>query len=494
MSKEVIQHEVDVAIVGGGPVGALLACALTDRGFTVEVYEKRKDLRNQVAAEGRSINLALSTRGLRALKQAGLEEEALKLTIPMPGRMVHNLDGSLVFAAYGKDESEHLNSISRKALNELLLSHTEKQGTFLHFDHKVLAVDVENNCLSVFDAELNRKIDVYADLIVGSDGSASVIRDKLASEGHTAVSEEQLDYGYKELVLPAGSNNSCQIERNALHIWPRGSVMLIALPNLDGSFTCTLFLPFVGEISFEHLQSPEAVTRFFEKYFPDALRLMPNLTADFFENPVGHMSTVKCETWQLDGRVLLIGDAAHAIVPFFGQGMNCGFEDVFVLDQCMDDHMRRGGALYLDRRQHGANTIFKRQKEGSSGWDMVFGDFCLRRKANADAIADLAVENFVEMRDKVANPQFMLEKAVERRLQNEFPQDFMSRYRLVTFTNVPYSFARTAGEVTDSIVQELSKSIKSADEVDLKLAEKLIRSRLSPMLRREPELVAGGLR
>ena len=335
-------------------------------------------------------------------------------------------------------------------------------------------MDIETNCLSVFDAELNRNIDVYADLIIGSDGSASVIREKLVSNGHTAVSEEQLNYGYKELVLPAGSNNSFQIERQALHIWPRGSFMLIALPNLDGSFTCTLFLPFVGENSFDTLQSAEAVTAFFEKYFPDALRLMPNLTADFFAHPVGHMSTVKCESWQLDGRVLLIGDAAHAIVPFFGQGMNCGFEDVFVLDQCMVDHLRRGGPLYLDRRQHGGSNNIKRQKEGSSGWDMVFSDFCLRRKANADAIADLAVENFVEMRDKVANPQFILEKAVERRLQNEFPQHFMSRYRLVTFTNVPYSFARTAGEVTDSIVQQLSKNIKSADEEISNWPEELI--------------------
>jgi kynurenine 3-monooxygenase len=493
--KERTQSEVDIALIGGGPVGALLAYVLARREFEVDVYERRPDLRTTDGSGGRSINLALSTRGLTALKLAGLEEEVLKISIPMRGRMIHTPDGQLLFQQYGKDDSEYINSISRGALNQLLLTKAEETGkVHFHFTNKATNLDARRNSLTLLDETTKTENEILADIVIGCDGSASALRSRLESAKYIKSSESVLDYGYKELTLPAGKNGGYQIEKNALHIWPRGTFMLIALPNLDGSFTCTLFLPFEGENGFDSLTNPDAVVTFFKKHFADALDLIPDLAKSFFENPTGHMTTIKCDSWNAEGRVLLLGDAAHAIVPFFGQGMNCGFEDVNVLENCMTEHVNRGGALYLDRRTGSGSSIHKRQKEGSTGWETVFQDFVKRRKDNTDAIADLAVENFIEMRDKVANPQFQLEKMIEKVLQTKFPDLYVSRYRLVTFTNVPYAFARQAGEICDEILKNLCEGIKTADEVDLTRAEKLIRTRLTPLLNQRPELVqpAGG--
>ena len=489
MTGEARPLEADIGLIGGGPVGALLACLLSMRGFSIDVFERRPDLRTTDGGGGRSINLALSTRGITALKYVGLEEEVLKLAIPMRGRMIHSPSGELTFQQYGKDDSEYINSISRGALNQLLLDHAEKSGKVkFHFKHKAAAADCVRNSVTLLDENTGDSRELLADIVIGCDGSSSAIRSNMEKEGLITTSEDVLNYGYKELTLPAGPGETFQIEKNALHIWPRGTFMLIALPNIGGSFTCTLFLPFEGAEGFESLTTPDAVLKFFEKHFRDAMKLIPDIAAAFFDNPTGHMTTVKCAPWNAEGRMLLLGDAAHAIVPFFGQGMNCGFEDVMVLEQCMKDYTERGGTLYLDRRARIDNPFYKRQKEGSTGWETVFRDFVERRKANADAIADLAVENFIEMRDKVANKQFMLEKAVEKRLQAEFPGDFISRYRLVTFTNVPYTFARAAGEVTDEILRELCLKIESADQVDLALAEKLIKSKLAPLIKWRPEL------
>ena len=468
MSQPIDSGKTEIALIGGGPVGALLACVLARRGFSVDVFERRPDLRTTDGAGGRSINLALSTRGLTTLKFVGLEEEVLKLAIPMRGRMIHALNGELTFQQYGKNDSEYINSISRSALNELLLDHAENSGNVhLHFKQKALSANIENNSVRIHDEHSKQTQEWKAQLLIGCDGSASAIRNQMHSDGLNETNEDVLDYGYKELTLPAGAANTFQIEKNALHIWPRGTFMLIALPNLDGSFTCTLFLPFKGENGFEKLTTPDAVLMFFEKYFKDAKDLLPDLSKDFFENPTGHMSTVKCAPWNVDGRMLLLGDAAHAVVPFFGQGMNCGFEDVMVFEQCIAE---------------------QNASDNQIDWRRLFDDFYNRRKVNADAIADLAVENFIEMRDKVANAQFMMERAVEKRLQIEFPGEFFSRYRLVTFTTVPYSFAQAAGKVTDEILKELCAKIDDPTQVDLKLAEKLIKEKLAPMLKKQPEL------
>ncbi len=492
----------DIAIVGGGLVGSLLALSLCKRGFTVDVFEKRPDMRKVLLSAGRSINLALSTRGLKALQAVGLEEQVLKLAIPMRGRMIHSPAGDLMFQQYGKDDSQFINSISRSELNKLLLDQAQAtKRARLHFGQKATGVDLFRNNLELTN-ELGEERTVSADIVIGTDGSASAIRDDFRSLPAFVCTEEYLDYGYKELSIPpsknagknvgknAGESGSWQIEKNALHIWPRGTFMLIALPNLDGSFTCTLFLPYEGENSFDKLSTPDAVLAFFCKHFPDALSLMPDLAESFFENPTGNMITVKSSPWNVEGRILLLGDAAHAIVPFFGQGMNCGFEDVTVLERCMDDYMKNGGSLYLERRLKNENlTTGRRQQEGSTGWQFVFNDFFVKRKINCDAIADMAVENFIEMRDKVGNPRFLLEKAVEKRLQNEFPGEYISRYGLVTFTNVPYSFALIAGLVTDEILRELVSEINSAEDVNLPLAQKLIKSKLAPMLREQSDLV-----
>jgi kynurenine 3-monooxygenase len=484
-----LNRETTIAIVGGGLVGSLLALSLTKRGFDVDVLERRPDMRKVELSAGRSINLALSTRGLKALHAVGLEKHVLKLAIPMRGRMIHSPTGELAFQQYGKDDSEYINSISRGELNKLLLDQAEatKRAHF-HFNQKALGLDLFRNTLELIDESKNETTALTADIIIGSDGSASAIRNDMRHLPDFKCSEEVLDYGYKELSMPPGPGGSWLIEKHALHIWPRGTFMLIALPNLDGSFTCTLFLPYEGEKSFDQLKTPETVLEFFEKQFPDALKLLPDLIDQFFENPTGNMVTVKCSPWNIDGHALLLGDAAHAIVPFFGQGMNCGFEDVTVLEEQMDRYVKEGGSLYLERRAQKQDQKPRRQKEGSSGWETVFRDFSTERKVNTDAIADMAVENFIEMRDKVGNPRFLLEKAVEKRLQNEFPGEYVSRYGLVTFTNVPYNFALQAGLVTDQILKELCHNIESANEVDLKQAQKLVRAKLAPMLQEQSNL------
>ncbi|MBI3555042.1 MAG: FAD-dependent monooxygenase, partial [Deltaproteobacteria bacterium] len=402
-----------INLVGAGPVGSLLAIYLARRGFQVEMFEGRPDMRRENISAGRSINLAVSTRGLHALAEIGLEAEVLKQAVQMPGRMIHALDGTLTFQPYGMNDSQCINSISRGGLNKTLMTRAEETGKVkIHFSSKIdgLELFAEN------------------EVVIGTDGSASAVRAELLKYPGFASSREVLDYGYKELIMPPAPGGGFSIEKNALHIWPRGTFMLIALPNFDGSFTCTLFLPFKGVNSFERLVSPIAVQDFFEANFRDALPLIPDLEEDFFTNPTGQMVTVKCAPWNLGGRALLMGDAAHAIVPFFGQGMNCGFEDCSVLNGQIDRH---------------------------DTWASLFGEVTRLRKSNADAIADMAVENFIEMRDKVGNQQFLLEKNVEKLLQTRFAGEYVSRYSLVTFSRVPYRLAYDAGVIQAEILGEL---------------------------------------
>lgn len=452
-----------ITVIGAGLVGSLLSIFLARRGFNVELFERRPDMRKEAISAGRSINLAVSTRGLKALRQVGLEEEILKQAIPMRGRMIHSLSGELVFQPYGKDDSEYINSISRAGLNSSLMSHAEETGRVaINFNARAVGMDMAKQTVTFLNEVTRQELERHIDVVIGTDGSASAIREAMMTMPASECSQSYLDYGYKELLIPPFDDGGFRLEKNALHIWPRGTFMLIALPNFDGSFTCTLFLPFEGALSFEKLQTEQEVIAFFNEQFPDAVPLMPTLTETFFGNPTGSMVTVKCFPWHYGGKALLVGDAAHAIVPFFGQGMNCGFEDLSVLADLMDEQLNTGATVH---------------------WGRLFERFSIERKANCDAIADMAVENFIEMRDKVASPAFLMEKAVEKILQKAFPGEYISRYSLVTFSNSPYKLALEAGVIIDEILKELCREISAPEQVDLDRAAVLIRRKLSPLLK-----------
>ncbi|MCY1036458.1 NAD(P)/FAD-dependent oxidoreductase [Corallococcus sp. BB11-1] len=450
-------NESKLTVVGAGLVGSLLSLYLARRGHTVEVLERRPDMRREALDAGRSINLAISTRGLHALRQVGLEEEALKHAIPMRGRVIHPVQGELAYQPYGKDDSQHINSLSRGWLNRFLMTQAEATGRVrIHFRQRVTHADAAAGTLTVQDEATGETREVRDTVVFGTDGSGSAVRQAMQPRPDFQATQETLGHGYKELTIPPGPGGSFQMEKHALHIWPRGSFMLIALPNEDGSFTCTLFLPWQGPVSFDSLKTPQALEDFFQERFPDAKALIPGLVEEFFARPTGHMVTVKCAPWRVGGRTLLLGDAAHAIVPFFGQGMNCGFEDCAVLD----------GLL-----------------ASQTDWEETFSVFERRRKTNADAIADMAVENFIEMRDSTGDPRFLLEKGVEKVLLNAFPGEFVSRYPLVSFSRVPYRLAYEVGAIAGGIVSELSRGLTRPEDVDLDAAAKLIRGRLTPFMK-----------
>ena len=438
-----------LTVIGAGPVGSLLALFLARRGHDVQVFERRPDMRSVAVAAGRSINLAVSTRGLFALSQVGLDAEVLRQAIPMHGRMVHGSGGELHFLRYGRDDSEFINSMSRGELNKLLMTEAQRTGRVrIEFEQRL--VDYAGSRARLRDERTGEERDVDAPIVFGSDGSASALRTALGTE----VEQSWLDFGYKELTIPPAKGGGFSLEPHGLHIWPRKNFMLIALPNVDGSFTCTLFLPFEGEASFTSIVGADAGERFFAETFPDARALIPRLGEALEEASLGRMGTVKCARWSR-GSALLVGDAAHAIVPFFGQGMNAGFEDCTVL---MD---------LLDR---------------VPDWTRGFAEFSALRKPDADAIADLAVENFVEMRDKVADPEFVLWKEVEAELSRRFPGEYLSRYQLVTFTRIPYRVAQEAGRVQLELLRALTSDARSARDVDYGAAHSAIRARLTPLL------------
>lgn len=448
-------QEETIALVGAGLTGPLLGLELVNRGFRVEIYERRPDMRQVRMSAGRSINLALSTRGIHALSEAGLWEEMQKITIPMRGRMMHSIRSETTFQPYSRSESDVINSISRTDLNVALLNAAEERGVKIHFQKRCGGIDLKNNLLSLHDEKTGEVQSVAAGAVIGCDGSASVVRGEMLKRSGFNFSQEYLDYGYKELTIPPTPNGKHALDTNALHIWPRGNYMLIALPNLDETFACILFLPFKGQDSFEELSTRATVLKFFESQFPDAVALMPHLVDNFFANPVGSMVTIKCSPWHAEGKALLLGDAAHAIVPFFGQGINCGFEDCTTLLQLLD--------------QYGAD------------WKRVFSEFEYARKENIDAIADLAVENFVEMRDRVADPSFLFRKKAEFALQEKYPQRFVPKYSMVTFLRVPYATALKRGQVQDRILTELCARIDRVEDLDWAKAEKMIQSQLTPL-------------
>lgn len=398
-------------------------------------------MRKGKAEAGRSINLALSDRGLLALEKVGLAEEIKKIAIPMHGRFIHHQDGTTAFQPYGK-EGQFINSVSRSELNKKLMDLAERNKVDIHFNEKCSTVDWKENEIQFENTESGNTTDVAADLIFGADGAFSATRlQHQLQHDHFDYHQYYIDCGYKELTIPSGRGNTFQIEKNALHIWPRKDYMLIALPNLDGSFTCTLFFPFKGELSFEKLDTAVKIRSFFEKTFPDTLALIPDLEKQFLGNPVSSLVTVKCFPWIRGDKFALIGDAAHAIVPFFGQGMNCGFEDCRILGELID--------------------------QNGDKWDSILEQYQKSRKPDADAIADMALNNFVEMRDRTADPKFLLQKKIEARLHGKFPDKWIPAYSQVTFSpGIRYSEALKRGQMQENIMQEVMQQNNIADNWD----------------------------
>jgi len=429
-----------ISIVGAGLVGSLLAIYLRKQGHDITVFERRHDLRKTDISVGKSINLALSDRGWKPLKEVGLEEELLKMIIPMKGRIMHDMAGQITFQSYGK-EGQAINSISRGGLNALLLNKAEELGVQFIFDHKCVDVDLENTTLKLNNGKTDFEIE--SNLIFGTDGAFSAVRAAMQKQDRFTYSQSYIPHGYKELVIPATATGDFAIDKNGLHIWPRGEYMLIALPNLDGSFTVTLFLPFEGEgYAFDNLNSDDKILSFFREVFPDALEHMPTLLDDFRANPASSLVTVKSHPW-IKNNTMLLGDAAHAVVPFYGQGMNCGFEDCFELNQTIE-------------------------KFGDD-WGTIFKEFNLFRPQNANAIADLALENFIEMRDKVADKNFLLRKKIEAHLNKLYPEKWIPQYSMVTFDDsISYSEAMAKGKKQRTIMDKvMSKPDVSANWASL---------------------------
>ena len=443
-----------ITLVGAGLNGPLLAISLVKRGFQVEIYERRADMRKVRISAGRSINLALSTRGIHGLAQAGLWDSMRNIIIPMKGRMMHSVNGDLTFQRYGKNDAEVINSISRAELNIALMDAAEAHGVTIHFQERCTGFDVKTGAIRLRSEQTGKERAVQPEVVIGCDGSASAIRAEMLKLSRFNFSQQYLDYGYKELTIPAGPDGKHPLETNALHIWPRGNYMLIALPNIDGTFACILFLPFEGPDSFASLTAPLEVIQFSQSRFPDAARLMPQLAENYFTNPTGAMVTIKCSPWHVEGKSLLLGDAAHAIVPFFGQGLNCGFEDCTCLLELID--------------RYGAD------------WPRVFSEFEKARRVNTDAIAEMAIENFVEMRDRVADPKFLFRKKVELALEAKYPSRFVPEYAMVTFHRIPYSIALARGVVQDGMLTELCNSIERVEDIDWVRAEQMIRE-LAPL-------------
>ena len=423
-----------ILIIGAGLCGSLLALRLAQRGFKIEVYESRSDLRNSDISAGRSINLALSDRGLKALRLCGMEEKAREICIPMYGRLIHDKDGNIFSSNYSGRENEYINSISRGDLNAILLDEVEKhENVNIHFNKKCENIDIENNIANFEDYKTKQNFSIKADVIFGGDGAGSSLRKSYLSERKFlfSYSQDYLNHGYKELEIPADKSGTHQISKGHLHIWPRGDFMLIALPNLDGSFTVTLFLSYdEGEFNFENLTSEKKITEFFEKEFPDALALIPNIKDEFINNPTGPLGTIKCSPWSYENKTLLIGDSSHAIVPFYGQGMNASFEDVYVLDEILNKDL--------------------------GDWKSVFNEYQTKRKKDTDAIADLAIDNFHEMKKHVSNPLFKEKRVIEMDLEKTFPTEYSSKYSLVTFNeNIGYNEAMKRGRAQDKALLNL---------------------------------------
>lgn len=419
-----------IAIVGSGLVGSLLAIYLRKRNYQITVFDRRPDIR-KIKFSGRSINLAMSVRGWNALEAIGIKEEVEALGTPMYHRYIHVNDKDDYTQKYGKD-GEAIYSISRGVLNRKMIDLAEKAGVVFKFEEKVWDVNLPEAKLYTGETEKGEWQEHEFDLIFGCDGAFSRIRHKMQRRSRFNYSQDFLNTGYKELSIPADTNGKHVIDQNALHIWPRGKFMLIALPNLDGSFTCTLFMPHEGKNSFESLTTPEEVQVFWQTYFPDTLQIMPTLLEDYMNNPTSALVTMKCYPWTYWNKVALVGDSAHAVVPFYGQGMNAGFEDVFELDKIIE-------------------------KLGDTNWQNIFETYQEERKPNADAIAELSYRNFMEMSQKTADPNFILRKKIEKKFSEHYPELWQPLYSRVTFSNRPYSEAISYGEAQAKIMDQVMK-------------------------------------
>ena len=446
-----------ILIVGAGLCGSMLALRMAQRGYQVVVYESRSDLRKSDISAGRSINLALSNRGLKALRMAGVEEKARELCIPMKGRLMHDVASNTFESNYSGRQGEFINSISRGDLNGLLLTEAEKYSNVkIHFNTRCLEIDIETKIASFQSIDSEKQFTVQADVIFGTDGAGSSLRKSYEKQfPEFSVTQDFLTHGYKELEIPADINGNHIISKEHLHIWPRGDYMLIALPNMDGSFTVTLFLSYSeGLYNFDNLITEEKIIEFFKKDFPDTLSLIPDVLKEFENNPTGKLGTIKCYPWSYKGNTLLLGDSSHAIVPFYGQGMNASFEDVYVFDNVLN------------------------QFEGD--WLTVFSEFQKQRKIDTDAIADLAIDNYYEMRDHVANPLFKEKRIVEMNLEKYFPTEYFSKYSLVTFNEyIGYHEAMTKGRAQDKVLLKMaenpiySSSLKMSKELMNKIFYKV---------------------
>ena len=414
-----------ITIIGGGLAGSLAAIYMAKRGFEVNLFERRSDMRKAKAYQGRSINLALSTRGLHALEKIGLDKEILADAIPMYGRMMHSKTGELSYHPYGKS-GQAINSVSRGRLNLKLIELADELPNInIYFNSKCIDVDV-NKATATFELEDGSLKTITSDRILGTDGAFAASRSKLQTSERFNYSQHYLHVGYKELEIPAGENGKFLMEKNALHIWPRGSFMMIALPNPSGDFTCTLFMPY--EV-FESIKTKEDVTKFFNEEFADTVPMMPTLEEDYMKNPTSNLVTVRCYPWVKEDKLALAGDAAHAIVPFYGQGMNCSFEDIVVLDNMIEKY--------------------------GDDWNTIFDEYQKERKPNADAIADLAVQNYYEMADKVGDKHFLHKKHIEHDLSELYPDKFKSQYELTTFSLSGYKYAWDQGQKNDVLLEKI---------------------------------------
>jgi kynurenine 3-monooxygenase len=443
-----------LTIVGAGLAGALLATLLAQRGWSVDVFEKRGDPRVQGYAGGRSINLALAERGRHALRAAGADDEVMAQAVMMRGRMVHFADGRLDLQRYGRDDSEVIWSVHRGELNLILLQIAEQAGARLHFHRGLHAADFDARRATFKDDRDGSLHDVDFQSLVGADGAGSALRGAMRGVQDLGERTEFLGHSYKELEIPPGPDGGFRIEPNALHIWPRGRYMCIALPNDEQTFTVTLFLPNEGEPSFQTITNGAQARELFERDFADALALIPNLERDFEQNPAGLLATLYLERWHLDDRAVLVGDAAHAMVPFHGQGMNCAFEDCVAL------------ANHLDATPDRADAFARFQAE---------------RLPNARAIQQMALENYLEMRDRVDDDDYLLQRALERTLAERHPDRFVPRYAMVTFRRLPYAMAFERGQVQRQILVEATRGHATLDALDWDAVDAMVHERLAPL-------------
>jgi len=445
-----MQESRNIAIIGSGLVGSLLAIYLKKRGHAVTVFDRRQDVRT-VEFSGRSINLAMSNRGWNALRNVQIETEIRKLALPLDKRAMHLNDQPMYFQKYGK-EGEAIYSISRGVLNRKMIDLAEEAGAIFRFEEKVWDIDLDEAKIYTGETEKGEWIEYQFDHVFGADGAFSRVRHKMQRQSRFNYSQEFIDVGYKELTIPPNEDGSHKLDKASFHIWPRGDFMLIAMPNLNGSFTCTLFLPFEGEVSFENLKTEKQAEAFFSKYFPDIKDDISNLTRDFFRHPTSAMVTIKCFPWTYEDKVALIGDAAHAIVPFYGQGMNAGFEDISVLDDLMEEH--------------------------KSDWDKIFREYEISRKPDGDAIAELSFRNFMEMSKKTASPEFLLRKKIENHFAEKFPEKWVPLYSRVTFSEKSYAEALAVGDRQRAIMDQVMKLENLEIDWDSPEVENLILSLL----------------